>query len=94
MKENNWKSEDCAAKETKEERSVSSSMHGVHSEIVKPGENYMLSNVHSLQHRVNKLSIEKKKRSFAQFKVKQINLFGLAHLVHSRIVSGEFWQPY
>ena len=32
MKENNWKPENFAAKETKEERSVSSSIDGVHSE--------------------------------------------------------------
>ena len=42
MKENNWKPEDFAAKETKEERSVSSS---VPSENVKPGENHLLSSI-------------------------------------------------
>ena len=36
MKENNWKSEDFAAKETMEERSVSSSFNGVHNKNVKP----------------------------------------------------------
>ena len=95
--ENNWKPEDFAAKETKEERSVSSSINGVHSENVKPRENHLLRNVCSLQHRMNNLSIEKKKTSFAQFKVKQRNLFGLVfintgNLVHSEIVSGEFWE--
>ena len=54
----------------------------------------MLSN---LQHRVNNLSIEERKTSFEQFKVKQRNLFRLAlidtdNLVHSGIVSGEFWE--
>ena len=97
MQKNNWKPEDFAAKETKEEQSVSSSINGLHSENVKPGENHLLSNVHSLQHRVNNLSIEKRKTSFAGFKVKQRNLFGLAlidagNLVHSAIVSGEFWE--
>ena len=55
----------------------------------------MLLNVHSLQHKVNKLSIEKRKTSFEQFKVKQRNLLGLAlinigNLVHSAI--GKFWE--
>ena len=91
MKENNWKPEDFAAKDIKEERSVSSSKN------VKPGENHLLSNVCSLQHRVNNLSVEKKKTSYAQFKVKLRNLFGLAlsdtgNLVHSSLVSGEFWE--
>ena len=63
---------------------------------MKPGEKHLLSNVCSLQHPVNNLSIEKRKKSFARFKVKQRNLFGLAlintgNLVHSKIVSGEFW---
>ena len=39
---NNRKPEGFAAKETKEERSVSSSIDGVHSENVKPGENHLL----------------------------------------------------
>ena len=69
MKEKNWKPEAFAAKETKEERSVSSSIDGVHSENVKPGENCLLHNVFSLQHRVNNLGIEKRKTSFALFKV-------------------------
>ena len=76
IKENNWKPEDFATNETKEEQSVSSSIDGVHSENVKPGENHLLSNVCSLQQRVNNLSMEKKKTSFARFKVKQRNLFG------------------
>ena len=89
IKENNWKPEDFAAKGTKEERSVFSSIDGVHSENEKPGENHLLCNVRSLQHRVNNLSVEKKKASFARFEVKQRNLFGLAlidtgNLVHSR----------
>ena len=95
MKESNWKPEDFAAKETKEEQSVSSRIYGVHSENKKPRENHLLlRNVHSLQHRVNNLSIKKRKMSFARFKVKQRNLFGLAlidtgNLVHSWIVSGK-----
>ena len=68
------KPEDFAAKETKEERSVSSRIDGVHSENVKLGENHLLRNVCSLQHRVNNLSIEKRKMSFVRFKVKQRNL--------------------
>ena len=64
---------------------------------MKPGENHLLSNVCSLQHRVNNLSVEKKKTSYARFKVKQRNLFGLVfidngNLVHSAIVSGKFWE--
>ena len=43
MQKNNWKSEDVAAKVTKEERSISSSIDGVHSENMKPGENHLLS---------------------------------------------------
>ena len=65
------KPEDFAAKETKEERSVSSSIDSAHSENMKPGENHLLSNVRSSQQRVNKLIIEKKKMSFARFKVIQ-----------------------
>ena len=45
MKENNWKPEDFAAKETKEEQSVSSSIDGVHNENMKPGENHLVRNV-------------------------------------------------
>ena len=97
MKKNNWKPEDFAAEETKEEQSVSSSIDGVHNENVRPGENHLLSNVRTLQHRVNNLSIEKRKTSFSRFKAKQRNLFGLAlintgNLVHSDIVSGEIWE--
>ena len=77
MQKNNWKPKDFAAKETKEEQSVSSSIDGVYSENVEPGENHLLSNVSSLQHRVNNLSVEKRKTSYAQFKVKQRNLSGL-----------------
>ena len=60
MKKKNWKSEDLAAKKTKEEQSFSSSINGVHNENMKPGENQMLRNVRFLQHRVNNLSIEKR----------------------------------
>ena len=40
MKENYWKPEPFAAEETKEERSISSSIVFVHSENVKPGEKF------------------------------------------------------
>ena len=57
----------------------------------------MLQNVLSLQLRVNNLNIDQKKTSYARFKVKQRNIFGLAlidtgNLVHPSIVSGEFWE--
>ena len=65
MQKNNWKLEDFAAKETKEEQFVFSSIHGVHSENVKPRENHLLHNVPSLQHRVNNLSVEKRNTSYA-----------------------------
>ena len=97
MKENNLKPGDFAAKETKKEQSVFSSIDGVHRENMKPGENHLLSNVPSLQNRVDNLSIEKRKTSFVQHKVKQRNQFRLVlidmgNLVHSTIVSGEFWE--
>ena len=38
----------------------------------------MLLNVLSLQLRVNNLNVDKKKTSYARFKVKQRNIFGLA----------------
>ena len=69
MQKNKWKPADFAAKETEEKQSSSSSIDGIHSENVKTGEKHLLSNVYSLQHRVNNLSIEKRKTSFAQFKV-------------------------
>ena len=64
---------------------------------MKPREDPLLSNVRSLQHRVNNLNIDQKKTSYARFKVKQRNIFGLAlndtgNLVHPFIVSGEFWE--
>ena len=71
MKGNNLKPEDFAAEETKEERSVSSSINVIHSENVKPGKNHLLHDVRSLQHRVTNLSNKKRKTSFACFKVKQ-----------------------
>ena len=59
--------------------------------------NHLLHEVCSLQCRVNNLSIYKRKTSFAHFKVKQRNNFGLALIdtgngVHSTIVSGAFWE--
>ena len=64
---------------------------------VELNKNHMLQNVLSLQLRVNNLNIPRKKTSFARFKVKQRNHFGLAlintgNLVLSEIVSGEFWE--
>ena len=55
---------------------------------------HLLHNVDSLHHRVNNLSIKKRKTLFALFKVKQRNVFKLVlidtgNLVHSAIVSGE-----
>ena len=66
-------------------------------ENVKPGENHLLHDVHSLQHRVNNLRIKKRKTSFACFKVKHRNIFGLAlidigNLFNSAKVSGDFWE--
>ena len=54
----------------------------------------LLQNVLSLQLRVNNL---RKKSATARFKIKQRNIFGLAlidsgNLVHSSIVSAEFWD--
>ena len=59
---------------------------------VKTGKIHLMNQVQALQNRVNNLSIQKKKTSFACFKVKQQNIFGLAlidteNLVHSGIVS-------
>ena len=59
--------------------------------------NHLLHEIRSLQYRVNNLSIQKRKTSFACFKVKQRIIFGLAfidtgNLVHSAIVSGDFWE--
>ena len=82
---------------TKQEQSVSSSINSVHSENVKPSENNLLSHIHALQHRVNNLRDNQKKPEYARFKIKQRNIFGLAlidsgNLVHSSIVSAEFWD--
>ena len=64
---------------------------------MKPREDHLLSNVRSLQHRVNNLNVDQKKTSYARFKVKQRNIFGLAlidrgNLVHPSIESAEFWE--
>ena len=61
---------------------------------MKPGKN---NQIETLQFRVNNLSIQKRKTSFACFKVKQRNIFWQAlietgNLVHSAIVSGDFWE--
>ena len=83
------KPEDIAAEKTKELASVLKN--------VKPGKNNLMNQVQALQYRVNNLSIQKKKTSFVRFEVKQRNIFGLAlidmgNLVHSAIVSGDFWE--
>ena len=57
IKENNWKPEDFQAEETKEERSVFSSIEVVHCENVKPGKNHLMNHVQVLQCRVNNMSI-------------------------------------
>ena len=54
----------------------------------------LLQNVQSLQKRVNN---QREKPAYARFKIKQRNIFGLAlidsgNLVHSSIVSAEFWD--
>ena len=59
--------------------------------------NHLLQNVCLLQLRVNNLNIPQKKTLIPRFKVKQRIFFGLAlidkgHLVHSAMVSGEFWE--
>ena len=64
---------------------------------MKPREDPLLRNVRSLQQRVNNLKVDQKKTSFARFKVKQRNIFGLTlidtgNLVHTSIVSGEFCE--
>ena len=64
---------------------------------MKPGKNNLMNKVQAWQCRVNYLRIQKKKISFACSKVKQRNIFGLAlidtgNLVHSVIVSGDFWE--
>ena len=64
---------------------------------MKPGKNNLMNQVKALQYRVNNLNIQKRKTSFAGFKVKQQNIFGLALIdtgnpVHSGIESGAFWE--
>ena len=86
MEENNWKLEDFSGEETKDKRSISSSINVVHSKIVL-----------LLQSRVNNLNIRKRKTAFTHFKVKQRKIHGLVlidngNLVHSAIVSRDFWE--
>ena len=55
----------------------------------------MMNPVQAFKNRVNNLSIQKRKMSFASLKVKQQSIFGLAlidtgKIVHSAIVSGAF----
>ena len=57
----------------------------------------LLQNVLSLQLRVNKFRENQDKPAYSRFKIKQKNIFGLAlidsgNLVHSSIVSAEFWD--
>ena len=57
----------------------------------------LLQNVLSLQLRVNNLNLDQKKTSYARFRLKQRNIFGLAlidrgNLVHTYILSGEFLE--
>ena len=78
-------------------RTVSSSNDDKCERNDKVNKNHLLPNVCYLQHRVNNLSMEKRKTSFTCFKVKQQNIFGQAlidtgNLVHSAIVLGAFWE--
>ena len=64
---------------------------------LKQREDHLLSNFCFLQRRVNNLNVDQKKTSYARFKVKQRNIFGLAlidtgNLVHTSLVSGKFWE--
>ena len=84
MNENNWKSEDFAAEETKEEWFVSQSINVIHSENVKPRENHLLHNLPCLQNRVNILNDKKRNMSFAKFKMKQWNILGVSINRHQK----------
>ena len=62
---------------------------------MKPGKTNLMNQIQMLQCRVNNLSTKKRKTSFACFKVKQRNIYGLAlivmgNLVHSAIVYWAF----
>ena len=64
---------------------------------MKPGKTNLMNQIQMLQCRVNNLSTKKRKTSFARFKVKQRNIYGLAledtgNLVHSAIVALDFWE--
>ena len=59
---------------------------------MKPREDPLLSQVRSLQHRMNNLNVDQKKTLYARFKVKQRNIFDMGNLVHTSIVSEEFWE--
>ena len=56
MEGNNWKLEDFAVEETKDERSDSSSIYVVQRENVKPGKNNLINQIQMLQCRVNNLN--------------------------------------
>ena len=86
-----------SVKETITRRIVSKSDSDKCKINVKFIKNHLLHNVCSLQLRVNNLNIQRKKMSFVRFKVNRRILFGLGlintgNLVHSAIVSGEFWE--
>ena len=86
-----------AVEETNDRRSVSSSINDVHNENVKPEKNHLIHQVQMLQCRVNNVSTAARKTSFAHFKIKNKNIYGLAfvdtgNLVHSDLMSREFWE--
>ena len=56
IKENNWKPEDFAAEETREEHSISSSSNVVHIENAKSGKKHLMNHAQALQCRVNNMS--------------------------------------
>ena len=79
----------------KEQRCPSENKDTNEKKEVKPS---LLNHICELQHRVNNLEKEKPSSLvYAKFKMKQRNIFGLAlidsgNLVHSSIVSAEFWE--
>ena len=97
MEEINWKLEDFSIEEMKDRQSVSSSNDVVQSENVKPRKDDLIHQNQTLKCKVKNLSTKKKKTSFARFKVKKRIIYGLllidtGNLVHSTIVSWDFWE--
>ena len=97
MEEINWKLEDFSMEEMKDRQSVSSSNDVVQSENVKPRKDDLIHQNQKLKCKVKNLSTKKKKTSFARFKVKKRIIYGLllidtGNLVHSTIVSWDFWE--